>query len=805
MDALDRKLLRDFRRLWAQALAIALVLACGVAVLVTTFGMQTALENTRRAYYEGNRFADVFAATRRAPLSLMAEIGAIDGVLAAEARVQGAAILDLPGRVQPAVGQIISLPPGGASVLNLPILRSGRLPDPGAANEVAVNEPFAEANGFRPGDTFLANLNGRQRTLTITGTMLSPEFIYTIGPGDLMPNNEGFGILWMPERAAAAAFDMAGAFNFVSLSLAGGANATAVMERLDDILEPYGGLGAYDRRDQQSNAFIDAEITQLRSLSFIMPPVFFGISAFLVNMVIGRIVALERSEIGLLKALGYSDVEISVHYLLLAGLVAVAGVLIGWAAGNWLSRSMAALYADFFDFPFLIYSAPWSVYVVSGLLGLATAALGAAQSARRAAALPPAVAMAPPAPPRFRRTVFDRAMQALSFSQPMMMIVRSFVRWPVRSALSGLGIAAATAILIAANFFNDSLDALIDTAFYQANRQDVMLLFAEDVPETALEDIRRLPGVLAAEGQQFHAAILRHGPVEKRVPIEARRPGTDLSRIVSGGGDVVDAPAAGILLSETLAAQARRLRRRRDRGGVPLRPAGNRPPPRLGTVTQYFGLGAYMDLETLNRIFRQAPRISTANLLVDEAALDALHEELKDIPRLTGTIMLTDSRRAFQETIQENVLVMMTIYIAIASLITIGVSYNAARIQLSERAREFASLRILGFTRGRGLDDPRGRDHGPHPSRPAARLGSGLPDRARDDRGLRKRPLPDSAGPEPGHLRRGEPRGARRLARGSAHRPPPHRPPRPRAGHEDTGVTPCAFDPAPLFSPRSQR
>ena len=700
MHALDKKLLRDFRRLWAQALAIALVLACGVAVLVTTFGMHTALEETRRAYYEGNRFADVFAATRRAPLTLMAEIEAIDGVLAAEARVQGAAILDLPGRVQTAVGQVISLPASGENDLNVPILIAGRLPDPTTPGEVAVNAPFAEANGFRPGDTFEANLDGRKRTLTITGTMLSPEFIYTIGPGALMPDNEGYGILWMPERAAQAAFDMEGAFNFVSLALARGANVEAVKERLDDFLEPYGGLGAYDRSQQQSNAFIDAEISQLRSTALILPPVFFGISAFLVNMVIGRIIALERSEIGLLKALGYSDIEISIHYLLLAGLVAVTGVLIGWIVGNWLSQSTAALYADFFDFPFLIYNVSWSVYIISGVLGLATAALGAAQSAMRAARLPPAVAMAPPAPPRFHRTIFDRAMAALRFSQPTMMIVRSFVRWPVRTALSGLGLALAVAILVAASFFDDSLDTIIDTAFYQSNRQDVMLLFAEDVPETALEEIRGLPGVLAAEGQQFHAAVLRFGPVEKRVPIEARRPGTDLSRIVTGEGRVVDAPPGGILLSETLASQlgtvpgdvveVEFLSGRRETVFLPV----------SGTVPQYFGLGAYMDLEALNRIFRQAPRISTANLLVDDAALDDLHAALKNVPKLTGTIMLTDTRRSFQDTIRRNVVIMMTIYITIASLITIGVSYNAARIALSERAREFASLRILGFSRG---------------------------------------------------------------------------------------------------------
>jgi putative ABC transport system permease protein len=700
MHALDRKLLRDFRRLWAQALAIALVLACGVAVLVTTFGMHNALQDTRAAYYAEQRFADVFAATRRAPLSLMAEIATIPGVLAAEARVQGAAILDLPGRTQTAVGQVISLPASGENALNLPLLRAGRLPDPTAPNEIAVNEPFARANGFIPGDTFEANLDGRKRTLTITGTMLSPEFIYTIGPGALMPDNEGFGILWMPAVAAEAAFDMAGAFNFVSLSLARGADTATVIDRLDDLLEPYGGLGAYDRTEQQSNAFLDAEITQLRSTALILPPGFFGISAFLVNMVLGRIIALERSEIGLLKALGYSDVEISTHYLLLAALVAVTGILIGSLVGNWLSQGMAGLYADFFDFPFLIYSVSWSVYLIAALLGLATAALGAAQAAMRAARLPPAVAMAPPAPPNFRRTILDRGLAALRLSQPVMMILRNFIRWPVRTALSGLGLALAVAILVAASFFDDSLDMIIDTAFSQSNRQDVMLLFADDIPETALPEIAALPGVLAAEGQAFVPVTLRNGPLEKRVGIEARRPAPDLSRIVAGDGRVVDAPPGGLLLSETLATQLQAapgdtievefLSGRRETVSLPV----------SGTVPQYFGLGAYMDIETLNALNRQAPRITTANLLVDDAALDDLHAALKQIPRLSGTIMLTDTRRSFQDTIRRNVIIMTTVYLTVASLITVGVSYNAARIALSERAREFASLRILGFTRG---------------------------------------------------------------------------------------------------------
>ncbi len=699
MQALDRKLIRDFQRLWAQALAIALVLACGVAILQTSVGMSRALEDTRAAYYERNRFADIFAEARRVPLSLISEIEAIEGVWAVEPRITGDAVLDIPGRVETAMGNIISVPQTGMSRLNVPILRSGRMPDPEAIDEVAVNEPFAIANGFRPGDIFFANLNGQKRPLTITGTVLSPEFIYTIGPGALLPDNKGFGILWMSERATAAAFDMTGAFNSVSLKLTASARPDVVIDALDDLLDPYGGLGAHDRSLQQSDAFVEAEIAQQRSMALILPPIFFAISAFLVNMVVGRIIQLERSEIGLLKAIGYSDAEICFHYLLLAGLIALAGILIGWCVGDWLSRSVSRQYAQFFDFPFLVYHTSYAAFIISGSIGLATAIIGAARSALQAARLAPAVAMLPPAPPHFKRSILDRLLSALRISQPTMMILRSFLRWPVRAAFTSLGLSLAVAVLIAASFIGDSLDEIIDSAFYQSNRQDAMLLFAEDLPESALEDIRRLPGILQLEGQQYGAAILRNGHLTKRIAIEARRPDPDLSRVVGDRGQTLNAPDEGILLSTRLAdhlqvttgdmIEAEFLSGKRGTYQISV----------AGTVTQFFGLGAYMDLGALNRLFHQSPQISVANATLDEGQTEALHAAMKEIPKLTGTVMLTTSRRSFQETISRNVLIMSTIYTTIALLITFGVAYNGARIQLSERARELASLRILGFGR----------------------------------------------------------------------------------------------------------
>lgn len=697
MQAIDKKLVRDFGRLWLQGLAIALVLACGVAILLTAFGMNAALTDTRDAYYERNRFADIFAETRRAPLTLMPEIMEIPGVYAAEARVQGAAILDLPGRAEVAMGQILSWPADDTPLLNVPVLRTGTYPE--GPDDVMVTTAFAEANGFEVGDVFHANINGQRRALTITGTALSPEFIYTIGPGALMPDNEGYGILWMTEASVAAAFDMAGAFNHVSLSIGAEAAPENVMDRLDALLDPYGGLGAYDRSSQVSDSFVSAEIDQLRAMAAVVPPIFFAISAFLVGMVIGRIVALDRAEIGLLKALGYSDLEVCLHYLLLAAMIAVLGVGIGWGAGTILARAMASQYAQFFDFPYLIFRVPLWVYAMSGLAALLTTMLGAARAALMAARLAPAIAMQPPAPPSFRRNFLDTLMARARLRQTTIMVLRSIIRWPVRSFLTAAGIGAATASVIASGFMFGALDRIIDLAFNQTYRQDAMILFAEDMPETALPQVARLPGVIQVEPQQFHSAILRNGPREKRVSLEARPEDATLSRVIGADGAPIVAPPGGLLLSERLASQLELgvgdavevefLTGRRETHEMVV----------TGLVEQFLGLGAYADMAFLDEIFRRSDRMSVANVLIDERELPELHARLQETPALSGLILMTENRRSFEETISENVVVINTIYAGIAILITVGVAYNGARIQLSERARELASLRILGFSR----------------------------------------------------------------------------------------------------------
>ncbi len=700
ISALDRKLLRDLRRIWAQALAIALVLACGVMVLVMGEGLQRTLTETRDTYYERQRFADVFARATRAPAGLIETIAEIDGVAQVEGRIAEYVILDMPGMEQPAAGRVLSLPASGEPILNRPLLRQGRLPDPLRAEEVAVNAPFAEAHGLTPGDSFTAILDGQKRTLTLTGTLLSPEFIYNMGPGTLIPDDLRYGILWLPEAAAAAAFDMDGAINELTLRLTPDAREAAVIAELDRLLDRYGGTGAHGRDKQVSHGFLQGELDQLAAIGVILPPVFLVVSAFLVNMVLGRLIALERAQIGLLKAVGYSTRDVALHYLKLSLGIGVLGVLIGWGAGAWLAQATSSLYQDFFTFPYLVYRPDPGSFAISGALGLATVILGALRAVWSSARLDPAVAMSPPAPPKYSQGLADRIGAVMRLRQTTMMILRSIIRWPGRAAVTMLGVTAATAVMVSSVFTFDAMDEMLDDFFYNANRAQVSIMLNADAGLQVIEDARTLPGVLQAEGHSSIPIRLRHGVQETTLRLEAQSGTAQLIRVIDREGRAVQVPPEGLALPSTLA---------EDWGLAPgsLVEVEFLSPPRethLMPVTaltrQSMGQDAHMDADALFALLRQAPTVNRLNLMIDHAALPELYAAVKSTPAVAGLMLWDETRIQFQDEVQEALWTMVAIYSLLGALITVGVVYNAARIQLSERAHELASLRVLGFGRG---------------------------------------------------------------------------------------------------------
>lgn len=700
MRALHIKLLRDLRRLWAQALAIALVMAAGVATLIIAVGAHDSLLQTRTSYYEANGFADIFANVTRAPKALVPEIAAIDGVAAVEPRVVKIALTDVEGMAEPGSVQLVSLPDLHLSTLNRLYLRSGSLPDPGAANEAVVSEGFAKAHGFRQGSTFEILINGARREVRITGLALSPEFIYTIGPGDLMPDERRFGIVWMSETALGAAYNLTGAFSNVIVKLVPGASQPRVIEAIDRILEPYGGQGAYGRKYQLSFAFLDAELQQLQAMTLVLPPIFMLVAAYLVNMTLSRLVALEREEIGLLKALGYSSWAIARHYIEFVSLIALIGVVIGFAVGTWLGNEVTALYAKSYSFPFLVFSRNPALYAIAALVTLAAAIAGAIKAVRDVAWLSPAVAMSAPPPPTYKRGLSEILSAAVRLRQSTVMVSRHLLRWPWRTAGGVLGVALAVSILVGSLWSFGSIDYMIDYTFHLSDRQDASINFVGPKPLEALFAAQRLPGVIKAEPYRAIAVKMGFGHIDRHVTIMGRPQDADLTRVLDASLQPVALPAAGVVLSKALADILGA--RTGDEVTVELLEGDRRTlrVPVSAVIGGYLGLTAYMEIGALNRLLGEGTMISGVNVAIDPLRQDQLFATLKATPSSSFIALLKVALQRFRATLAQNVTTQISIYLSFAAIIAFGVVYNFARISLSEQGREMASLRVLGFTKG---------------------------------------------------------------------------------------------------------
>lgn len=699
MLALDKKLLRDLWRIKAQGLAIAMVIGCGVATVVLMFGTMRSLKETKEAYYERYRFAEVFAAVKRAPTRLGVRIGRIPGVKRVQTRIVKDVILDVKGVIEPATGRLISIPELGRPLLNAMTLRRGRYISPGRPDEVIANQTFTEANGLHPGDHVVATINGRKRKLRIVGIALSPEYIYAIRPGELMPDNRRFAILWMSRDALEAAFDLKESFNDITLTLLRAASEDEVIRRLDLLTEPYGGTGSYGRRYHFSHSYLSSELDQLITFGWIMSPIFLAVAAFLLNVVVSRIVETERQQIGLLKAFGYTDWAVGWHYLKLILALTALGVIMGFLGGAWLGRGMTELYANLFHFPFLFYRPSPGIFAIAALVSVGAAMTGTLGAVRRAVRLPPAEAMLPAPPARYRKNPLEYLGMERLITEPTRIILRHLWRRPVRALLTTTGLAFSVAILVSSLFWLDAIEKLVDVFFFQAQRQDATLTFVEARSRQILNEVQKMPGVLAAEPYRTVPVRLRLGSRQRRLGITGIQFGTNLSRLLDARLRSIQVPSEGLVLSSKLAQLLDA--RRGDLIRVEAM-EGRRPVVDVhvsAIIEEYLGVTAYMDMNALNRLMEEGSNVSGAYLLIDPLQQEELYREIKDTPAVAGMSLNTIALKTFRKTIGETIYIMLFFYTLFAGAIAFGVVYNSARILLSELSRDLASLRVLGFTR----------------------------------------------------------------------------------------------------------
>ena len=700
LSHLDRKLWRDLGRMKGQAIAVSLVMACGLAMMIMARSLIHSLESTRQEYYEANRFAEVFAQLKRAPNAVAQRIARIPGVGAVQTGLSVLATLDIAGMDEPASGNVRSLPDFGEPQLNRLFLRSGRWLAPGATHEVLASEAFAEANQLVPGDTLAMLLNGKRQELRIAGIVLSPELIFESRPGAALPDNRTYGTFWMPYKELARAFDLDGAFNSLSLTLAPGATERPVIAEIDRLLTPYGGRGAFGRSDHPSHIRVSDEIRVLQTISVGFPLVFLSVAAFMTNAVLSRLLALQREQIAILKAFGFTNRQIVLHYLKFAFVMVLAGTMLGACGGVFLGHRLVLMYHRFFRFPELNFRLDHTAFPLALVVCAAAATLGVFSAVRRAAKLPPAEAMRPEPPANYRPALVERTGIGRFLSHTFRIAVRNIERKPMQAFFTVAGLALATGILIVPNCFRDGVEEILDFQWDVVQRQDVGVGLEEPSSSQVRHLLRHLPGVMRVEAFRQAFVRLNYGHQRRQIVIQGLPADGLHNRVLDGKSHQIQLPTSGLVVSGKLAQVlgahpgddlvVEVLEGKRQVRRVPL----------VGLAEDFAGVAAYMDLEALNRLLGEGDITTGANFRVDPARRSQFLRALKDIPRINWVAIKESLRENFRQTTAASIGLIQKIYMVFAIVVAFGVVYNNARISLAERARELATLRVIGFSRG---------------------------------------------------------------------------------------------------------
>jgi len=691
VNTLNKKVIREILGLKAQSITIALVVASGIAMFIASRTAYDSLWEARDRFYARTFFAEGFASCKPAPEILLRRIRNIPGIQDVRARIKQESVIDFPEEDLPSSGRFVSITEG----MNELTITEGRLPV--TNEEVVLSLSFAKANNLLPGKKIGVILQGKKKFLHVVGIALSSEFVYVFSNASILPDPKHFGILWMKKEALEAAFQMQGAFNDLIFTFSKDAPVKSTLKLLDEELEGYGGLGAYDRDKLPSHSFLRDEFKQLRTTAYLMPLIFLGVAAFLLHIVSTRIISKEREQIATLKAVGYSNLTVALHYVKLLTVISSAGAIVGIVLGIYFGDAMLSLYGEYYQFPNLKLIVNPMLLLQGFGVGMVAGIAGALFSIINVLKLNPAQAMRPPMPESFSRIPFERLMQSLPTQGKM--ILRNLFQRPFRTILSSLGISTSVMIMVIGTFMYDAVDNMLELQFDLLQRESVTINFFGPVSSDVELDIAKQKAVLFAEGYRLVPIRIRSGTLTKEILLQGIPKGAELRRLISEGEKILTPPDTGILLNLQVA----------QKFGISTGQEiqleileGNRKKVKViveGTVSEILGQGAYMEKSAVNKLLGEGNSLNLLVLRTDANEEISLLRKLKSIPKIAGVTTRAGTLKVFHEMTARSMLATTLILMIFACVIAVGVVYNTAMIALSERAFELGSLRILGFNK----------------------------------------------------------------------------------------------------------
>ncbi len=705
-SALRKKLLRDVAGMWGQFAAATAVVLLATMVFVTFRVTYNSLIQCRDAYYRENRFADFFVNLERAPRSALRDVEAIPGVWRVQGRIVKEVPLEVPGNEGSVVGRIVSMPERRERLINdIHMVRGSYFPGT-SLKEVIVNPRFCKANGLQVGDTFQATINERKEDLRIVGMAMSPEYVYVIrNVQQLAPDDESFGVIFAREAFVEDAFNLTNAFNDLAGLLRPGADVDRVLEGIEEELSTYGVYLKHGRFDQPSNRYLHEELKGVRAASRAVPMVFLLVAAAVIHVIVRRLTELQRTQIGLLCALGYTKGQVIWHYVSYALVIGVAGTVLGAVLSRWAAGLFLIMYRKFFTFPSLTVRFQASPVFFALALNCGVCIVGAGRSAWRVLKMEPAVALAPK-PAEEQPIVHVGVLAALWQRLPLTwrIAVRNTFRNRARTLFSAGGVAVAMMILVVGRTTNDFVDFIIEHHFGKVELADVRVEFVNERPESAAYDVRHVDGVRRVEGIYQIGADLRKAWRTKFVAILGLPRENRLYRVLDRSGARTRVPPQGLIVPRMLA--DRLDLRPGDTVGLDpfVEDLDERDAVVRGVVDEYMGMNVYADRKHLARLLGKGPMLTGAMATVERRRLKQVMDSLDDLPGVRAVTATGQTLESFMESVEELIGVAVLVQTIAGAVIAFAVIYNASSVSIAEQERDLACMHSLGYSRRQVAD-----------------------------------------------------------------------------------------------------
>lgn len=702
VNVLTKRLLRSLIAARGQFLAITAVIVVGVTVYISmTATCYNMTKSTERFYHDYN-FADYYFQVVKAPKGILRQIESIPGVIKATGRIQKDVIV-IKENGERATARLTSFTLPVENEVNRPYLLTGSLfkeDSRESKRQVLLDPKYAQANGLSKGGTVTVIAQGREVQLDVIGAATSPEFIYAVkDSASFMPDPKSFGVFMITNNLAEEILDLSGQVNQVIVKLAPGADEKKIAESIKGILQPYGVLASYPRKDQFSAAILKGELEQLQTAAVYFSSIFLGIAALIELVMLGRMVKIQRLQIGTMKAIGYSSFQIMLHYTEYALAIGLLGSLLGIIPGILFASSMSALYASIFNLPEITGGVNLQAIFYSIILSLGVSAIAGLAASRGVLGVRPAESMRPLSPGKAGKVFLEKwagAWEKIDLSWKM--CLRTVSRNRFRTAVTVLGVMFATGLLVLALFMNDTYNYMLNTFFTRDQRYDYFLRFDAPVKETELLAISRLDAVTRVEPVLEVPVKIKFGSLTHDEVIMGMLPDAELKKIWDSSGRPLLIDGAGLLLSQSTAKKlgvekGDRVQVETLLGMGPLRIATLKV---AGINNQFVGGVSYTTLEQLNSILQEKSVVSGAMLKVAPGRSTEFEKNLSDMNRISSITSRSKELQGFMDNLGY-MFVFVFIMVVFAVILGFAIVYNASVISFAERKREMASLRVIGY------------------------------------------------------------------------------------------------------------